>query len=210
MAVALFDRFMAMQKKLPRKILQAAGLASLLVTTRNEVHKARESEIESMCDMAEVRRIEGEMLSLMGTCHAPLALAFATQYLTIVGYHGDVRLTWLTQFALELSLCDLKTLTTHRPSVIAASAVHVSLVLCGLDSKLTRSVLHPSKRCTAALLALLGHCYDVAPAVRVTNTSTPLLREPPCLSATAAKFSSLRFGRVTNIVEGYFNMQNKS
>lgn len=138
LTINILDRFVE-KTKVARNKLQLVGVTSMLVAAKyEEIFPPEIKDFEFICDRAYTREMILDMevqicnkLNFNFTVATPHT--FLKRFVKAVAPEGNDTVFLTVCYLLELAACQYATLR-HRPSMLAASAVHLACKMSGLPS----------------------------------------------------------------------------
>jgi len=155
LTVNIIDRYLCV-KPVGRKKLQLLGVVAMLIASKfEEIDPPRVHEFAYITDNTyskqDIMNMEAQVLAALGFQIAvPTAAHFLDRLQRANGCDSQHRC--LAQYALELSLLDLRALR-YPPSTLVAASLLLSNAILGRQPRWPPAVAHSSRRSEASLLA---------------------------------------------------------
>jgi hypothetical protein len=197
LTINILDRFVE-KTKVARNKLQLVGVTSMLVAAKyEEIFPPEIKDFEFICDRAYTREMILDMevqicnkLSFNFTVASPHT--FLKRYCKAVAPEGNDTVFLTVCYLLELTACQYASLR-HRPSMLAATAVHLACKMSGLPSW-TPTLQHHTGYSESALRECASEMNDYhRKALQAAAQGGTSLR------AASRKYSAARFKAVSTL-----------
>lgn len=144
LAIAIMDRYFQAVDNVQQNQVQLIGAVALFVASKyEEIYPPDISDLVHLCTgnyhRRDIIKMEINILkTLQFDLGRPLPLSFLRRFSRVA--HCDLKMHTLAKYLMELSLCEYE--CAHwKPSLLAASALYVTIVLMG-DGQWTKSLIY--------------------------------------------------------------------